>query len=65
MFLRNPNLRINDFFFRIFFFFFFFLKQGIEIKYFAKTVYFNKEKYVAAPLKEIRTFFVKKQFLDS
>jgi len=47
------------------FFFWFLLKQGIEIKYVAKTVYFNKEKYVAAPLKEIRTFFVKKQFLDS
>jgi len=44
-------------------FFLFLLKQGIEIKYVAKTVYFHKEKYVAAPLKEIRTFFVKNNFL--
>jgi len=61
MFSRNPNLRINDFCFRKFFLFL--LKQGIEIKYVAKTVYFHKEKYVAAPLKEIRTFFVKNNFL--
>jgi len=61
MFSRNPNLRINDFCFRNFFLFL--LKQGIEIKYVAKTVYFHKEKYVAAPLKEIRTFFVKNNFL--
>ena len=59
MFSRNPNLRINDFCFRKFFFWFL-LKQGIEIKYVAKTVYFHKEKYVTAPLKEIKTFFVKK-----
>jgi len=67
MFSRNPNLRTHDFFFRKFYLVSFKTGQNfnIEIKHVAKTVYFHKKKYFAAPLKKEMIILCEKQFLDS
>ena len=64
MFSRIPNLRIHNFFHEIFPFFSFktrYVDLIIEIKNVAKTVYFQKKRHFAVPLKEKKN----RGFVDS